>query len=254
MPTEEKKTPESPYRVERQDGARRSVPVGGDKIPGDGVPSQEVLADFIAKTATIDVPEASPERPRQSEPPKTISGPALSQDPAKMRVLDENGNIVEVDRKEAAADEVFTEKTFQKVLAFLDPVSLGPVMLLPQRHKLFAVRIPTQQELLDVQFILNTPFDKVTMNTGEFQMSVIGELRKACFGWVPEVSQEAQTLRANISWREKWPKLRDISWQDTRDPYVWNDEIFPLYEKYVLWRQSVVPTRQEIDFYYANLK
>jgi hypothetical protein len=226
--------PESPYSVEREvrsDDKREQR----DKRPGEGVPDQQTLSKFLEKANAMDVD-------------------SKAADAKTMRIMDDKGVVSEVNPVEEQQAEVFTEKTFQKVLAFLDPVSVGPLMLLTARHKLFVVKIPTQQELLDVQYIMGTKIGSSELNTGEYQMSIIGELRKACFGWVPEDSQEAQILRANISWRDKWPRLRDISWQDTRDPYVFEDEIMPLYRKYLEWRVTVVPTRAEIDFYWANQK
>jgi hypothetical protein len=154
--------------------------------------------------------------------------------------------------QEAKKEEKFTNATLDKVARFLDPKSIGPLTMLSARHKVFAVKIPTQQEILDVTNVsgvkgLEEP------NSAQMQWQIYGELQKAAIGWLPERAQEVQTLRANILDPTKWPPLRKITWLDSRDPHVFTDEVIVLWDQYIAWRTAVVPSREELDFYYANL-
>jgi hypothetical protein len=155
--------------------------------------------------------------------------------------------------KEEARDKevVLTAATLQKVAAFLDPKTNGPLNVVIVRHKAFVMRIPTQQEILDVTSVIGAPIG-AEMTQAQTQWSIVGELKKACYGYVGEQSPEFQVLRANIMDPTQWPPLKPLVWTESRDPYLFPEEILPLWEKYLQWRNEVLPTREEIDFYWAN--
>jgi hypothetical protein len=211
--------PETPYPP--PEGAKPKTLVE-EKTAGAGVPTQEELADFL----------------------KTVGGQVGSADTAS-----DDAEPPGFQKPEQKVE--YTNATLEKVAAFLNPQTRGPVTLLVKRHKMFLMHIPTQQEILDVSAISGIkPLEEPTQT--QFQWQIIGELRVACYGWVPEQSPEAQTLRANIAWPKLWPELRRVTWTDSRDPFIFSDEIMPLYQAYLAWRETVVPSRGEIDFYWAS--
>jgi hypothetical protein len=137
-----------------------------------------------------------------------------------------------------------------KVAAFLDPKLRGPIGWMVVRNKVFVMRIPVQQEMIDVTAITGQRIGE-DLTQAQFIYSIIGELRKASYGWLPANAPDAQLLRAHISDPEQWPELRKIDWMASRDPYIIEAEIMPLWKAYLEWRMTVVPTRDEIDFYLA---
>lgn len=150
------------------------------------------------------------------------------------------------------ADDPTQQMIFTKVARYLDPRMKSPLQIFAVRHKLFVMKIPTSQELLDV-----TAFTGAKMNQeatiAENTLQIIGECIKGCHGWVPENSADAQLLRAHFNDPQKWPALRPIDWLASRDSSAFNREALPLWEKYKEWRESVEPTPEEIDFYYSRL-
>jgi hypothetical protein len=224
--TQTKAPPESPY-------VRRPVTPGADfrsaPAQATAAPTPEELKAFVDKVTDAEAPTGA----------------------GKVRMVDEATGEIKEQAATKDPEAEMTDATLAKVLAFLDPSSRGPITLLVARHKLFAMRIPTQQEILDVTAVTGVMVG-TDMNAAQSQWSIIGELRKAVYGWVPEQSPAAQLLRANIAWPKKWPPLNDVHWTDSRDPYLLSEEILPLWAQYLTWREAVVPTRAEIDFYWAS--
>lgn len=215
-------TARSPYAPNDPPPAVASAPQGEKPRP-----SAEELAAFVEAVQTA----------------TTTPG-----DSPTMRVVGDDGEIKDVAKD---AEVTLTQDTLVKVAAFLDPTSRGPIGVLCVRHKMFAMRIPVQQEILDVTALTGAPAG-VELNAAQAQWSIIGELRKAVMGWVPERSPAAHALRENIAWPKKWPPLNEPNWTNSRDPYIITDEILPLWDAYINWRASVVPTRDEIAFYWAS--
>lgn len=212
------------------------------KINGDGVPDPESLREFIAGVSgALDRTEA-------------VVLDAISTGSGKVTIRDENGA-----EQAAPTPTLAPEAVIAKVLAFLDNKMRGPITLLgPIRHKLFVFRIPAQQEMIQVAAFAGTTLEataemlKGTVKVADQTWTIVGELQKACVGWIPERSPSVAILQQNINDPTKWPELRETNWLATRDPYVLEAEVYPLWKVYQEWRRDVVPTPADIDFYYAN--
>lgn len=150
------------------------------------------------------------------------------------------------------ADGAVQQQVFAKVARYLDPKLQSPITLITVRHKVFVMGIPTSQEMLDVTAFTGAVVDR-DQTVAEQALQIVGECLKACRGWAPENSPDAQLLRAHINDPTKWPVLRKIDWLASRDGSVLMREAYPLYGQYRKWRTSVEPTPDEIDFYYSRL-
>jgi hypothetical protein len=237
LETETTTAPQSPYAPQIPDGAidARVPGEGKPKIKGEGVPEPEAIKDFIDKiTGVTDKLEAA--------------------------VANGQAKLVQTQTEDGVVTDA-PERVMAKVLAFLDNNMRGPITLLgPIRHKYFVMKIPSQQELLEVSAFAGTTVGEMqsiidgtdNMKISDQAWSIIGELQKACFGFLPERSPLVDTLKQNIQNPTKWPKLRDNNWLATKDPYVLQGEVYPLWAEYQKWRADVVPTPSEIDFYWAN--
>jgi hypothetical protein len=164
----------------------------------------------------------------------------------------EHGNVVPLPTKKEEEDRRIA--IIEKVGRFLDTKMHGPMFVGSARGKLFIGEYPRQQDLLDVQLLVgNRPNENLSV--GEVNVAVIGELRKILFGWMPIASPKVQVLRANIDRREEWEKLdiklNRIEWMESRDPYVIDEEVTPLWRQYMKWRVEVEPTKEDFDFYYG---
>jgi len=178
-----------------------------------------------------------------------------------IRVLDEaNGDVVreikgaDPDSRQTQADlEANQAAIVAKVAAFLDPKLRGPIFTAVVRNKFFIGKFPVQQEMVDVKAVVG--YRPGTIPTvAESYMSIVGELKKCIYGWLPEKAPEVQIVRAHVNDPSKWPKLNDEDWLETRDPFVAESEVYPLWDKYMEWRAQVQPTREEIDFYYSLMR
>lgn len=181
------------------------------------------------------------------------------QSATKIRQMDtDSGKVLEHTKDDGTTDFSKLDGTaqqaiFAKVAMFLDPKLRGPMTMLEVRHKVFVMRIPVHHEMIDVTQWTGQ-LAGVPPTEAQAVLSIIGELKKACHGWLPAGAAVAlQQLRENVNDPEKWPAMREPDWMSTRDPNVLNSEIFPLWDKYKAWRDSVSPTAEEIDFYYSRL-
>ena len=241
--------PASPYAATIPPGARdvRVPGQGKPKLSGEGVPQPADLKTFLdTVTSASERIEANVERLGAAATVREISA-------------DTGGEVVEKAVVSVATPEQktapFDDRTMSKVLAFLDNNMMAPTTVLgPIRHKFFVVKVPTQQELLDVTAFTGARVRDAaeSMTQAEFAYSVIGELLKACAGWISERAPGFDLLRQNIAQPKLWPTLQPIAWLATRDPYVLEEEILPLWTAYQAWKLGVVPTKDEVDFYFAN--
>lgn len=151
------------------------------------------------------------------------------------------------DRSVAEQDDILA-----RVARFLDPKTAGPTYLIPARGKLFVGRLLTSQEALEVERMGAMPMNS-QMTSGQYLTLIIGELLKSIYGWVPEQSPRAQILKAHRDDPARWPKLEEVEWLATRDPYLRQEEIDPLYEAYVKWKASVIVGPEEIRFYFSRM-
>jgi hypothetical protein len=171
---------------------------------------------------------------------------------APMRVLDKHGETAVSGDIEKQSEEA-QQAIFDKVARFLDPKLRGPIFTfaLEARNKFFVGRFPTQNEMLDVQRGAHAVGREVS--DGDILYGIVGELLKAIIGWYPLNSPEVQMFRAHINDPKQWPQMQPKDWLDSRDPYVTEDEIIPLFQAYSKWKIEVQPTRDEIAFYYSRV-
>lgn len=173
---------------------------------------------------------------------------ALSSGSAKVRTLDASG----VHEKIENLTEDGRTAVLQKVAAFLNTSLRGPMFIGEAGGKIFVGRFPRRQDLLDVQCIVgNRPGEQLSV--GQQNNFVISELRSSLMGWLPVKSPKAQLLRAHIDEPDEWNRLginlNNVEWLASRDPYLFEREVEPLWEQYTAWKDSVTPSREEIDFY-----
>lgn len=238
----------SPYTVEgSEEAAARAASaqqIDPRRVRPDGTVEPEVVVDpekmakFLERVESGDFTDAVTEA--------TV-----------IRELKEDGTIQEVRKDDESPDGASSadkqRAIFQKVAIFLDPRLKGPVTILVERHKAFVMRLPVAQELIDVTAVIGQK-EGEPITSAQSMMSVIGELMKGCYGWLPESSADINILRENIGDPKKWPRLRPIEWLSSRDTSYLFKEVLPLWEKYLAWRNSVQPTEDEIDFYYSQLR
>lgn len=176
---------------------------------------------------------------------------------ATMRTI-QDGQVIEGDGKAAEFTDEQRQAILRKVGAFLDTKLQGPRFIGTARGKLFIGEYPRRQDLLDVQIHAgNRPGEMPS--AGQFNLATIDELRSVLFGWVPVKSPMAQLVRAHIDKSPEEMKkagitLNAIQWLESRDPYIMQAEIDPLWEQYQKWKTEVEPTREEIDFYYSLMQ
>jgi hypothetical protein len=231
--------PSSPYAAPLPEEARDARIPGGEKpkIRGDGVPEPAAIREFM----------------------ETVAGATDRVEAAVDRAIATGSGAVKVTESVEAPGDLTPAHIMAKVVAFLDNKTHGPITILgPIRHKLFVMRIPRQQEMIEVTAFAGTTLaDAADSTLGKLKVAdqtwtLIGELQKACFGYLSERSPQVAALKQNIATPEKWPALRSPEWLTTRDPYVLEGEVYPLWAAYKEWRNAVVPTVEELDFYWAN--
>lgn len=176
---------------------------------------------------------------------------AIENGGATVRAL-ENGKVVQL--ASAEDEQKHRAAVIEKVGRFLDVKLHGPMFIGTARGKLFIGEYPRQQDILDVQVLVgNKPTENLSV--GQLNVAVIDELRKVLFGWIPVTSPKAQLLRAHIDQRQEWErlgiKLQPVEWMASRDPYVMEREVRPLWEQYAEWKTKVEPTQDDLDFYYG---
>lgn len=159
----------------------------------------------------------------------------------------------EMPKWQPPSDPADIRALFDKCARFLDPHTKGPRTLITVRHKVFAVKLPVAQAMLDASQIVGVKVGAV-MTEAEAAYYHVQVLRQAVMGWLPESNPAVAVLRENIDRDEKeWPKLQPINWLSTRDPYWYTEEVGPLYIEFMRWRALVEPTPEEFDFYFSRV-
>lgn len=179
----------------------------------------------------------------------TTGGPAAPRGPAAP-------NAPKRERRKFTPPSTEAEQRalFERVAPFVDPNLQSPIFAHEVRGKLFIGTVPEQNRLLDVARVVGImPGGYPTVV--QVRESIIGELMVAMAGWVPAKSAAVGMIRQNLADRTKWVgHMREITWGRVRDPFVYDDEIEPLWDAYTKWYDSVVPLREEIAFYYASMQ
>jgi len=210
----------------------------GSQEPDDGI-SKGAKTDLVGQLSNL---------AEQAEE-KVASG-------APIRVLDAKGEttVRPDDEKPLPIDqrpENEQQRVFEKVRAYLDRKLHGPLFYhaLPERNKFFVGRVLTQNESLDVE--IESQYGS-QMSEGLLKRVMVGELSRAMFGWVPMNAPAFHVLRANADDPTKWPELKRCEFGETRDPYIVEEEVIPLYNAYAKWKIDVTPSQDEIRFYWGR--
>lgn len=178
----------------------------------------------------------------------------LASGDTSVKVISKETNGQVMDKTVAELDEEERSRIMRKVQAFLDPTHASPLFigLVRTRNKLFVGCYPKQQDILDVKRQVGA-MAGAEMNAYQATLAIVAELQKCVIGWVPIRSNRAAWIQAHGSFEnfDKWPALEPVEWMNTRDTYVLDDEVFPLWEQYVEWRNLNTPTREELSFYYS---
>jgi hypothetical protein len=197
-----------------------------------------IYFDALQKLKAI----AGDETPRDTDPATGL--------PRTAKILVEGGAKVVEDQ---AAAPLSDEDIYNKVAAFLDSTYLGPPFVSkPIRGKIFFGIYPRQREVLNSTRITGTAVANMPEQLYN-ALTIIGELRETCRGWLPEHHPGVQTVLCNLDKPERWPKMRPIDFLETRDPHTFDSEVMPLWADYAAWKKRVEPTEEEFVKYYSRI-
>lgn len=144
-------------------------------------------------------------------------------------------------------------KAFAKVQAILDPNSVGPVLITaPIRGKVYVFTLPKWGSTLAMQATVTAQMPESSSESLNFSMMMISIMMTACWGWYPASKTTLiETVRANITDPTKWPPPKPVGWLTSKDPYI-NLEVNELVTVFNAWREEVIPTKEELEGYYAT--